>query len=83
MADSPPHPGAREDAEGDPNTGSGPGTPPRTPRWVKVFGIIALVLILLVIALLLFGPDTFGPGQHGPSRHMPGGGGQSPPTQKP
>jgi hypothetical protein len=43
--------------------------PHTTPRWVKVFGIIALILVLLVVVLLLFGPDSFGPGVHGPSRH--------------
>jgi hypothetical protein len=40
--------------------------PPRTPRWVKVFGIIAIVLVLLVVGLMFFGG-----GQHGPMRHMP------------
>ena len=39
-------------------------TPPRTPRWVKAFGIIALVIILLFGVLLLTG-------EHGPGRHMP------------
>jgi hypothetical protein len=38
-----------------------------TPLWVKVFGIIALVLILLVGIMLLSG----GGGEHGPGRHMP------------
>ena len=34
---------------------------PGTPRWVKVFGIIVLVVILLFVVLLL----TRGPGGHG------------------
>lgn len=38
--------------------------PPSTPRWVKVFGIIALIVALLFIGLLLFGG-----GSHGPRRH--------------
>ena len=39
-----------------------------TPRWVKVFGIIALVVILLLVVLLFTG------------RHTPSGGaGQLPP----
>ena len=38
---------------------------PGTPRWVKVFGIIALVLALLVGIMLLAG------GEHGPGRHIP------------
>jgi TRAP-type C4-dicarboxylate transport system permease small subunit len=35
-----------------------------TPRWVKVLGIIALVLALLVGIMLLSG------GEHSASRHM-------------
>ena len=37
-----------------------------TPRWVKVFGIIALVLVLLLVIVLLVGG-----GNHGPARHLP------------
>jgi len=29
--------------------------PPRTPRWVKVFGIIAIILVLLFVILHLTG----------------------------
>jgi hypothetical protein len=35
------------------------------PRWVKIFGIIALALVLLVGAMMLAG------GEHGPGRHTP------------
>ena len=38
---------------------------PGTPRWVKVFGIIAIVVVLLVVIMLLTG--------HGPGRHAPSG----------
>jgi uncharacterized membrane protein len=38
--------------------------PHTTPRWVKVFAIIALVVVLLFVALLI------APGSHGPGRHM-------------
>jgi hypothetical protein len=38
-----------------------------TPRWVKVFGVIALVLILLVVVMLVIG------GNHGPGRHASSG----------
>ena len=38
---------------------------PGTPRWVKVFGIIAIVLVLLIVIMLLSG--------HGPGRHTPSG----------
>ena len=38
-----------------------------TPRWVKVFGLIAFVVILLfVILMFVRGPG----GRHGPGRHM-------------
>lgn len=40
-----------------------------TPRWVKVFGIIAIVLVLLFVTLLLSGRG------HGPRRHLPSGDG--------
>ena len=39
-------------------------SPPSTPRWVKVLGVITIVLILLVGIMLLTG-------EHGPGRHMP------------
>lgn len=42
------------------------GTPPSTPRWVKISGIIAIVLVLLVVIMMLFGG-----GKHGPARHIP------------
>jgi hypothetical protein len=41
-------------------------SPPGMPRWVKVFGILFIFLILVVIALHLTGTD-FG----GPIPHMP------------
>jgi hypothetical protein len=41
-------------------------SPPSTPRWVKLFGIIALVLLLL-----FGGMHVTGSSQHGPGRHMP------------
>jgi len=41
-----------------------PSTRPATPRWVKVFGAIALVVLLLFV-VRLFG------GEHGPGRHIP------------
>ena len=52
--------------------------PPGTPRWVKVFGIIALILVLLIVAMMFIG----GGGEHGPGRHASFGdtGGQTPPS---
>ena len=47
-----------------------------TPRWVKVFGAIALMVVLLFVVLMLIR----GPGGHGPGRHMPSSdAGQTPP----
>jgi hypothetical protein len=64
----------------DPDVGGEPG-PTGTPRWVKVFGVVALVLVLIVIVGLVTGG-------HGPSRHMPSGDagtspGSAPPDHKP
>jgi hypothetical protein len=54
--------------ESNGNTGVGPGREltPGMPRWVKVFGIVALVLVLLVI-IMMFASG----GSHGPGRHIP------------
>jgi len=44
-----------------------PGSTVGPPRWVKVFGAIALVMIVLFVVVLLIGG-----GEHGPGRHSPG-----------
>jgi hypothetical protein len=67
MADRPPYPDTGDDTGVAPNRGSTTGT----PRWVKVFWIIALILVLLVVVGLLTG--RAGPGGHGPSRHTSSG----------
>jgi hypothetical protein len=73
MADLPPSP----DANGNTNVGPGRELTPGIPRWVKVFGIVALVLILLVVIILVTGVG----GEHSPGRHIPssGAGAQTPP----
>ena len=43
----------------------GGSAPPRTPRWVQAFGVIAIILGLLVAVQLLLGV------QHGPGMHAP------------
>lgn len=59
------------DPSRDPNdpddTRMNPGeeSPPRTPRWVKLFGIIVLLLILAFVIVKLIGVG----GDHGPGRH--------------
>jgi hypothetical protein len=40
--------------------------PPETPAWVKVSGLVALVVVSLFLVLLLIG------GGHGPGRHTLG-----------
>ncbi len=48
---------------------------PRTPRWVKLFGIAALVLLLLFVASIVAGI------RHGPGVHQaPGAPGGSTPA---
>jgi hypothetical protein len=68
MADPPPY----RDPKGDTGVGPDRGSTSGTPRWVKVFGIVALVVILLVVIMLLTG------GNHGPGRHTGGRGGPAP-----
>ena len=67
MTDPPPY------SDSGRGTGDDVGT---TPRWVKVFGIVALIVVLLFVVLM------FTRGPHGPRRHMPSGGssGQTPPS---
>jgi hypothetical protein len=64
MADSPTPEDAGDGVRGDRERESTGGT----PRWVKVFGAIALLLVLLIGGLMLFGG-----GSHGPGRHLGGG----------
>lgn len=35
-----------------------------TPRWVKVFGIIALVVLVLLVVMIIAGRGNHGPGRH-------------------
>lgn len=54
-----------------------PSPHPGMPRWVKVSGIVVIVVVLLfVVARMFIG------GEHGPGRHTPSGdaGGQVPPS---
>lgn len=53
----------------------GRGSTPSTPRWVYVFGIIALVLVLLFVILHLTGNS---PGGHTPSSSITERGVQQP-----
>lgn len=49
-------------------------SPPGIPRWLKVFGIIVIGLIVLFVILQFTGVG----GQHGPAMHMPPSIGQQP-----
>ncbi len=42
---------------------------PRTPRWVKAFGIAFIAIVLLVVLLMVSGHA----GEHGPGQHLSGG----------
>ncbi|MBA3388730.1 MAG: hypothetical protein H0U02_05100 [Rubrobacter sp.] len=74
MADPPCYPDTGDDTSVKPDRGLATGT----PRWVKVFGIIAIVLVLLFVVIQFTGVG----GGHGPGRHTPSGkaGGQTPPS---
>jgi len=65
MADVPPYPDTGVRA----GHGSTTSTPPPTPRWVKVSGIIALVPVLLFVIMML--TDMLTGSGHGPARHIP------------
>ncbi len=65
MADLPPHPDPHDDTGVDSSSESTTGT----PQWVKMFGIVALILVLLIIIMMLVSG-----GEHGPGRHRPSGG---------
>ena len=51
MADPPRYP----DTEDDPGVGPDRESTTGTPRWVKVFGIIVIVLVLLFVILIFAG----------------------------
>lgn len=59
MADLPPYPDSNSNTGVETNN----ETPAGLPRWVKVFGIIATLLLLLFIILHF---TIGGPGNHGP-----------------
>jgi ABC-type transporter Mla subunit MlaD len=73
MADPPRYPDTDDDTGVGPDRESITGT----PRWVKVFGIIAIVVVLLFVILMFAGGGTHGPGRHTLSGDL---GGQAPPS---
>lgn len=65
MPDLPSNLDANLDANSDTGVKPNRELPPGIPRWVKVFGIITLILILLVVIMIIFGGGNHGPGRHG------------------
>lgn len=65
----------------DSNAGTGVGIDRESttgaPRWVYVFGIIALVVVLAFVILMLVGGGSHGPGRHTSSADP---GGHTPPA---
>uniref|UniRef100_A0A1S2L348 Uncharacterized protein n=1 Tax=Anaerobacillus isosaccharinicus TaxID=1532552 RepID=A0A1S2L348_9BACI len=57
-------PNSNSDKGDDSGVRSTEDGPPSTPRWVKVSGIIAIVLILLVVIMIIIGGGNHGPGRH-------------------
>ncbi len=60
MANLPPYPAPNSDSGDNVHVNPDRSLPPSTPRWVKVFGIIFLLLIVLVIILHLTGNSLGG-----------------------
>ncbi len=52
------------DPSAEPPTTSDGGPPAGTPRWVKILGVVLLLLVLLVVVLHLTGNSLGGPGSH-------------------
>lgn len=65
MSERSAYPDANAEAGDDTAIRPDDGSPPGVPPWVKVFGIVALVLVVLFVIMLLSG----GGGGHGPGRH--------------
>jgi hypothetical protein len=63
------HPISHADKGDGTDAGPDRGSIYRTPRWVKVFGIAVLVLMLLIAIMLASGHLT---GGHGPGHHFSG-----------
>lgn len=61
MAEPPASPPPHSD---DTGMGRRRESPPSTPRWVKLFGFIAIVLVVLLVVLHLTGHSPGGHGSH-------------------
>ncbi len=68
MTDAP----RNHDLQSDTGDGTDRGAPPGMPGWVKLSGVIVIILVLLVVGLMFIVDRQ---GGHGPGQH--GAGGQS------
>jgi hypothetical protein len=62
-------PGARQEEKLTEPSSRPPADPPGaqaagTPRWVKILGVVVLLLVLLIVVLHLTGNSMGGPGSH-------------------
>lgn len=76
MADPP----ARADPGVDPDATPADESAAGTPRWVKVFGAIALVVVVLFLVVLVIRGGEHGPGRHGGSNTDTAGSHTGPPV---
>jgi hypothetical protein len=65
-------PGRRPDGGHHANVEAGSEGDRGVPRWVKLFGLAAILLLALAIVVMLLSG-----GQHGPGRHLSSPGGSS------
>lgn len=61
MTELPPSP----DSASNTGVGSDRGSAASTPHWVKILGILAVILVLAFVVLHITGNSPFGPGGHG------------------
>ena len=61
MADVPPQSGLAGAVSDDIGTAPGAESTTGAPRWVKAFGVMALVVVVLVVVVLLVGGGTMAP----------------------
>ena len=57
-------PSQQDNNRADIEAGQNPESTVGAPRWVKVLGLVALVVIVLVIVILLAAGGKHGPGRH-------------------
>lgn len=61
------------------SSAAGGGPPPPRPTWVKILGILLVLIVVAALVMALAGSD------HGPGRHQFGGGdpvSHTPPVQR-